>query len=69
MLLDKQTRLREILEAMKVPELRMDTTRLHNIRWLKRNLAIDRQGDPNLQEAQELIAWILSHNPTKGEPQ
>ena len=58
----KRSALRTLLEIMEVPEFRRDTTRLHNIRWLHRNLGIDHGSHPMFETANNLIVWILRNH-------
>ena len=51
-----------ILTGMEVPEMRTDTKRDANIRWLQRNLAINNSMHPDFWTAKELIRQILSNN-------
>ena len=58
----KQSALRTMLEIMEVPELRRDTARISNIRWLHRNLPIDHSGHPMFATAWDMIMWILKNH-------
>ena len=58
----KQSALRTMLEIMELPALRHDTTKMHNIRWLKRNLAIDHGKHELFETAMGLVVWILRNN-------
>ena len=58
----KQSALRTMLEIMEVPEFRRDTTRLHNVRWLHRNLRIDFGEHPMFETAWALVMWILRNH-------
>ena len=57
----KQSALRTMLENMEVPEFRRDTTKLHNIRWLQRNMMIDWGKHPMAETAMGLVIWILKN--------
>ncbi|HIE84370.1 MAG TPA: hypothetical protein EYQ00_11245 [Dehalococcoidia bacterium] len=58
----KQSALRTMLEIMEVPEFRHDVTKMHNVRWLSRNLRSDRDQHPLLNTAMDLVIWILKNN-------
>ena len=60
-ILDDYNHLSILLEDMDIPEARKDLTKLANIRWLNRNIAINREG-PLLERAQDLIRKILKEN-------
>ena len=57
----KQSALRTILENMEMPELRLDTTKMANIRWLNRNLAVDKSDHPMFETAKNMIIWLLKN--------
>ena len=56
--LDKRNELSELLKAMEVPAFRTDLTKMSNIHWLNRNIAINNEG-PVLEKARTLIKDIL----------
>ena len=58
----KQSALRTMLEVMEVPEIRRDTTRISNVRWLHRNLRIDHSSHPLFETAWEMIMWLLRNH-------
>ena len=58
----KASALRTILEMMDVPEMRHDTTRVANLRWLGRNLGINNGDHALFETARELIVWLLREN-------
>ncbi len=57
-----QSTLKEILETMEVPDMRRDITKMSNLRWLSRNLAIQNCTNPMFQTAKELIISLLRGN-------
>ena len=54
-----------ILEQMVVPELRRDTSKFANIRWLNRNLAIQNGEHPLFRTASEIIVWLFKWHSKK----
>jgi len=42
--------LKDILNAMDIPEFRLDVSRKSNVRWLIRNLAIRNREHPNFKD-------------------
>ena len=63
----KASALRTILEMMDVPEMRHDTTRAANIRWLHRNLRINNSDHPLFETAAELIVWLMKSGTVREE--
>ena len=55
----KESALKTVLETMDVPEMRRDTSRFANIRWLGRNLKINNQNHPMLETAVEMIEFLM----------
>ena len=55
----KQVALRTFLNMMDVPEMRKDTTKPANIRWLRRNLAINNAAHPMFDTTMGLVTWLL----------
>ena len=55
----KMSALRTMLEIMGIPEFRQDTEKMHNIRWLSRNLRIDHGSHALFETANELVFWRL----------
>ena len=55
----KASALRTLLETLDVPDMRRDTTRHANIRWLSRNLAINNRNHPMFETARGLILWLI----------
>tara|TARA_E500000331_G_scaffold333099_1_gene357005 strand:- start:441 stop:671 length:231 start_codon:yes stop_codon:yes gene_type:complete len=55
----KASALRTMLEMMDVPEMRHDTTRPANIRWLHRNLRINNSDHPLFETAIGLVVWLM----------
>ena len=55
----KESALKTVLETMEVPEMRRDTSRFSNIRWLSRNLRIENQNHPMLETATEMVVFLL----------
>ena len=51
-------RLTDILETMVVPENNKDISRLRNVRWLLRNLAVNDNNHKDLAEAIEILKEI-----------
>ena len=51
-------RLTDILETMVVPENNKDISRLRNVRWLLRNLAVNNNNHKDLAEAIEILKEI-----------
>jgi len=51
--------LKELIRTMDVPEMRRETSKNENVRWLQRNLMIRNADHENLNKAQELIRSIL----------
>jgi len=47
--------LAEVLSTMDIPALRLDLDKESNIRWLQRNLAIDNNKHPRIDEATALL--------------
>ena len=56
--LNKYDELSTLLGVMKIPALRKDLTKISNLRWLNRNIAINNEG-PALEKARTLIKDIL----------
>ena len=61
----RESALKTMLNQMDVPELRRDTSRLSNLRWLNRNLAINNGQHPLFQTAAELTIWLLKWHHTR----
>ena len=59
--LPKLDALASLLEGLDLPEKRKDLTKIANIRWLNRNIAINNKS-PDAKKAQELIVDILREN-------
>ena len=57
----KASALRTMLEMMDVPEMRLDTTRPANVRWLQRNLRINNADHPMFETAWTLIGWLIQN--------
>ena len=55
----KESALKTVLETMEVPEMRRDTSRFSNIRWLGRNLKINNRNHPMLETAMEMVAFLM----------
>ena len=55
----KESALKTLLETMEVPELRRDTSKPFNVRWLSRNLRIENQNHPMLETATEMVVFLL----------
>ena len=55
----KESALQTVLETMEVPEMRRDTSRFSNIRWLARNLKINNRNHPMLETAEEMIVFLM----------
>ena len=55
----RQSALGTLLEQMNVPEMRRDTSKKTNIRWLSRNLRIQNGEHPMLETAMGLVRWLL----------
>ncbi len=51
--------LQQILDQMDVPKLRKDTTKLENLRWLKRNLFIQNKDHNEFPTAIHFINHLL----------
>jgi hypothetical protein len=47
--------LTEVLDTMDIPALRRDLNKESNIKWLQRNLAIDNNKHPRIEEATTLL--------------
>jgi len=47
--------LTEILDTMDIPAMRRDLNKESNIRWLQRNLAIDNNKHPRIEEVTMLL--------------
>ena len=59
----RESALGTILKQMDVPELRQDTSKVSNLRWLNRNLGIQNDTHPLFATAAELTLWLLKwHN-------
>ena len=56
--LTKYDELSALLEDMEIPALRKDLTKISNLRWLNRNIAINNDS-PTLEKARALIKDIL----------
>jgi len=54
----KQSALATMLDMMDVPEMRKDATKIANIRWLGRNLAIQNSRHPMFISAIDLVIWL-----------
>ena len=55
----KESALKTILETMEVPEMRRDTSRFANIRWLGRNLKINNHNHPMLETAVGMVEFLM----------
>ena len=55
----KESALGTLLETMEVPEMRRDTSRFANIRWLGRNLKINNRNHPMLETAVEVVEFLM----------
>jgi len=55
----RESALKTALEFMDVPEMRMDTTNLRHLEWLRRNLAINNSREPLFNTASEILMWLL----------
>ena len=55
----KESALKTALESMDVPEMRRDTSRFSNIRWLGRNLKINNRNHPMLETAVEMVEFLM----------
>ncbi len=55
----RQSALGTLLEQMDIPEFRRDTTKITNVRWLARNLAIQNGKHPMFKTSMGLIRWLL----------
>lgn len=55
----KESALKTVLESMDVPEMRRDTSRFSNIRWLGRNLKINNRNHPMLETAVEMVEFLM----------
>jgi hypothetical protein len=65
--LDDYNRLSSLLKQLdNVPEDRQDLTKMTNIRWLSRNLRINREGQ-TLEEAMRLVRKILKESIRNGK--
>lgn len=65
--LDDYNRLSSLLKQLdNVPEARQDLTKMTNIRWLSRNLRINREGQ-TLEEAMRLVRKILKESIRNGK--
>jgi len=51
-------RLTDILETMQIPENNKDISRLRNVRWLLRNLAVNNSEHKDFVEALEILKEI-----------
>lgn len=51
-------RLTDILETMQIPENNKDISRLRNVRWLLRNLAVNNSEHKDFAEALEILKEI-----------
>ena len=61
----RESALKTMLDQMDVPEFRRDTSRLSNLRWLNRNLAINNGQHPLFQTAAEMTLWLLKWHHSK----
>ena len=61
----RESALKTILDQMDVPEFRHDTSKLSNLRWLNRNLAINNGQHPLFQTAAEMTLWLLKWHHTR----
>lgn len=59
--LPKRDALAALLKDLNLPEMRKDLTKIANIRWLNRNIAINNKS-PDAKKAQALIVEILREN-------
>ena len=59
----KQSALRTFLQQMNVPQMRTDTTRLANLRWLARNLAVQNKEHAMFETTMELVKWLTKNHP------
>lgn len=55
----KKSALKTLLETMEVPEMRRDTSRFANIRWLGRNLKINNHNHPMLETAVTMVEFLM----------
>ena len=55
----KESALKTVLESMDVPEMRRDTSRFSNIRWLGRNLKINNRNHPMIETAVEMVEFLM----------
>ena len=55
----KESALKTVLESMDVPEMRRDTSRFSNIRWLGRNLKINNRNHPMVETAVEMVEFLM----------
>jgi hypothetical protein len=53
------------LDGMTVPEARLDTTKMSNLSWLRRNLQINNATHPMFDTARELIRQLSRDNARK----
>jgi len=60
----RESALGTILKQMNVPELRQDTAKVSNLRWLNRNLGIQNGSHPLFATAAELTLWLLKWHHT-----
>ena len=61
----RESALETILKQMNVPELRQDTAKVSNLRWLNRNLGIQNGSHPLFATAAELTLWLLKWHHTR----
>ena len=55
----RQSALSTLLDQMEVPDMRKDTSKASNIRWLNRNLAIQNSEHPMFETTMGLVVWLL----------
>ena len=55
----KESALKTVIETMEVPEMRRDTSRFSNVRWLGRNLKINNRNHPMLETAMEMVEFLM----------
>ena len=55
----RQSALGTLLEQMDVPEMRRDTSKIANVRWLSRNLRVNNAEHPMFETAIGLVKWLL----------
>ena len=55
----RESALRTLLSQLDVPDMRKDTTRIANLRWLNRNLSASNREHPMHDTAKNLLKWLL----------